>query len=1117
MPRVLDNIQSPFLPALTAGLERASRADFCVGYFNLRGWAGVDARVEAFAGGEGACARVLIGMQRPPQRLLRDALRVGAPPGPMDNATAARLCQEATADFRDQLQTGAPTAADEAALRRLAGQLRDGKVVVKLFLRHPLHAKLYLLHRDDPAAPTVALLGSSNLTFSGLGGQGELNVELTDRATCDTLAAWFDARWADRYCLDITADLARLIDQSWAAEHGPTPFEVYLKIAHELSRDARAGLREFTIPADFRDTLFEFQEKAVKMAAKKLNARGGVIIGDVVGLGKTLMATALARVMEDDQGLETLVLCPKNLVPMWEDYAHRYRLRGRVMSVSAMTPDALNRLPAHRLVIVDESHNLRNREAKRHALIRGYIERSSSRVILLSATPYNKAYLDLGSQLRLFTAEDADLGMRPERLIRSIGLVEFKRRHNAPERSLAAFEKSDFADDWRDLMRLFLVRRTRGFIKNIYGKTDEHGRAYLEMRDGGRSYFPTRVPRTVKVASRKTDAYAKLYGDGAVAAINALALPRYGLAAYLDPAAPDPAAPDPAAARQAAVAADLSRAGRRLMGFCRTNLFKRLESGGHAFYQSVQRHILRNHVTLHALEGGLDVPVGTQDVRRLDPDQTDADELFDAAGVGASLADEAEYRRLAAATYAAYAADHAGRFGWLPAAAFTADLARDLLDDANRLADLLRSAGPWEPSRDRKLAALEKLLAADHPAEKVVVFTQFADTARYLARELRRRGIENLAGVTGASTHVVDLVRRFSPSTNGAADLAGTDRELRVLIATDVLSEGQNLQDAHVLVNFDLPWAIIRLIQRAGRIDRIGQQAAETVVHSFLPADGIERVIRLRQRVGQRLRDSADVLGSDEQFFDDDRDRRRLLDIYHERAGSLDDDDADAEVDLESEAYEIWKGAVDRYPALAARAADLPGGALATKAAEPLGSRAGDGVLAYARDAADADHLAWVDAAGEVVTESQIEILRAAACAPDAPGLPRLDAHHDLVRRAAARAAEVRAAGGALGERRSVKFRLYERLADFARAAEGTLFDAAPLKAAVDELARRPLTARARDAVGRQLRAAIRDADLVQLALDLHADNALCVPDDADADGPDGPRVICSLGLRADR
>ena len=460
MPRIFDNIEQHLRLALAETMELSDRADFCVGYFNLRGWRSIDEYVEKWDGGDGHCCRLLVGMQRLPQEELRIAKNFSANEEQLDNQTALQLKRKLAEEFREQLTIGAPSNEDEAGLRRLAWQIKARKVVVKLFLRHPLHAKLYLLFRPDPVNPTVGYMGSSNLTQSGLSLQGELNVDVLDHDACQKLAKWFEDRWNDRWCVDISKELVEVIEESWAREDLIPPYHIYVKIAYHLSQEARAGLTEFRIPKDFGNKLLDFQTAAVKIAAHHLNRRNGVIIGDVVGLGKTLMATALARVFEDDHGLETLIICPKNIVPMWEDYRGQYRMRARVLSISR----AITELPdmrRYRLVLIDESHNLRNREGKRYRAIQEYIRENDSKCILLSATPYNKTYMDLSSQLRLFVPEDGDLGIRPERLLREIGETEFIRRHQAPVRSLAAFDRSEYADDWRELMRLYLVRRTR--------------------------------------------------------------------------------------------------------------------------------------------------------------------------------------------------------------------------------------------------------------------------------------------------------------------------------------------------------------------------------------------------------------------------------------------------------------------------------------------------------------------------------------------------------------------------------------------------------------------------------------------------------------------------------
>lgn len=1108
MPRIFDNIAQSLLPALRQTLALSGRSDFCVGYFNLRGWKSLDDLVEAWPGGAGQQCRLLVGMQRLEEAELREALQRLKRGEFLDLATARRMREQAAHAFKEQLTWGCPTGNDEAALRRLSGQLRAQKLVVKLFLAHPLHAKLYLCFRSDPDSPIVGYLGSSNLTFSGLSGNGELNVDVLDHDAAEKLARWFDDRWADRWCLDISTELADIIDQSWARPDLLPPYHIYLKMAWHLSEEARDSQHRFKLPKRLHEELFPFQRAAVLVAAGHLEKRGGVLLGDVVGLGKTMMATALARLMEDRHDLQTLILCPPNLKPMWEDHRERYGLRGRVLSLGKVIED-LPQLIRHRLVIIDESHNLRNREGRRFAAIRDYIAQNAEFTVLISATPFNKEFADVANQLRLFLSDDDDLGVRPERWLRDLTAEDLAELQINPK-TLRAFERSPFPDDWRDLMRLFLVRRTRSFIEKHYAERDEtRDRYFITYANGQRAYFPKRVPRTIKFPIDESDAqdqYARLFSKTVVDTIGGLHLPRYGLQKYLhENPSPPPDAPE------AAVLADLNRAGKRLLGYVKTNLFKRLESCGHSFLLSLQRHIVRNHILLHALDTGKLLPIGTQLGNILDAsDAEDSALALDLQETSGSLKTEADFAARAAALYQLLATTQHAKFRWVRANLFTVDLAAKLRADAEALRVVVEQAGAWDAARDAKLKKLVRLVAQKHKTEKLLIFSQFADTVRYLEKEIVAEGVTQFRAVTGDDPDPTGAAWAFSPRSN-KRNVSAAD-ETRVLLATDVLSEGQNLQDCAIVVNFDLPWAIIRLIQRAGRVDRIGQEALSVTCYTFLPADGIENIIHLRNRLRGRLKQSEEILGTDEAFFDEDIGKTKAWhDLYNEKSGALDDNDD--EVDLGSYALGIWQDATRDNPALLKAIESLPDVVFSAKAVVPATT---PGALVFLRTAEGANALARVDDGGHLVSESPRAILEAAACASDTPALPRAENHHEIVAIAAeAIVTEQPAITGALGSRSGPKYKVYHRLRDYWASIENTLF-AKPVETlprALEEMLRGHLTEYARDTLARELRGGLPPEHLAQLVIDLRNEGRLVLLDDAAPPPP--PQIICSLGLRA--
>src|SRR5690606_20869016 len=213
-----------------------------------------------------------------------------------------------------------------------------------------------------------------NLTAPGLTSNLELNVDVVDSAAAADLAQWFEERWNDRFSRPVTAELLELIDESWATPAPRSPYEVFLKVCYDLSRDVREGLAEYSVPPEIASTLLKYQTTAVRTLARRIMTKGGTMLGDVVGLGKTLTAIAVALMLRDEHGYMPLVVCPKNLVQMWEEHLEAYDLHGVVVPYS-MVHSVLPGLRRYPFVIVDESHTLRNNQRRDYVAIQDYIRR----------------------------------------------------------------------------------------------------------------------------------------------------------------------------------------------------------------------------------------------------------------------------------------------------------------------------------------------------------------------------------------------------------------------------------------------------------------------------------------------------------------------------------------------------------------------------------------------------------------------------------------------------------------------------------------------------------------------------------------------------------------------
>lgn len=1089
MTRIFDNIDNKLGNHLQATLKTFDYLDVAVGYFNLRGWRVFDEIVKEKplpANPTRATVRILLGMMSggPEAEVLEElqASLDGRVQQDADRETAHARLEELLAHLRAQLMRGAPTQADRETLGSLRELIKQGRVEFKVFTRRPLHGKTYVFYRDDLNNPITGFVGSSNLTPSGLASNLELNVDVLDSSGGGKdLANWFEDRWNDPHSHLIGGQLLDLLDESWAAVEPRSPYEVFLKLCYDLSRDVREGLDEYSVPNEVKAELLEYQSTAVRTLARRVMVRGGTMLGDVVGLGKTITAVAVALMLREEHGYLPLVVCPKNLEKMWRGYFDAYGLEAGAVVPYSVSHTKLPSLSRYRFVIVDESHTLRNDERRDYKAVQDYLERANAKALLLTATPYNRRFEDVANQLGLFIQPDDDLGIAPiNALTADQNLID---KVDGKITTLQAFRKSEEADDWKRLMSEHLIRRTRTFIKKNYSETDEHGNKYLKFANGDRFTFPERVAVPVDHPFTSEDPAALMVDDVTLDTLFELILPRYSLSNYVDRSK--------AASWNSSeklVVENFDRSRSNAAAFVRTTMLKRLSSGGYAFTLSLRRHAARNELFLHAIDNGLALPTGTIK----ESDLLDDDDL-----VEYEVNDAERLNDAAAQRYVALANDTPDYVTWVRPDLFTSGLRASLVADTEAIRDLLDRYGEWESSRDSKLAELIKLIEEKHPQEKILVFTEYKDTANYLAGALRAHGLKNVDAATGGDEDPTQLAIRFSPKSNASliSDGATVD-ELRVLISTDVLSEGQNLQDAHIVVNYDLPWAIVRLVQRAGRVDRVGQTAPKVLLYSIFHGT-LNNVLSLRQRIADRLKQNAQAFGSDERFFGTEDEVKVIQDLYN---GQLDEPAEEEDIDAASLAYLYWQNALKQTPDIAAKVEHLPDLLDATRERRVTDTE--EGVACYVRTEGGVDGFGWIGLDGTTRLLTGVETLRVFESKPTDPALERLYSHDELVGELVR--GDLATPAAISGRLRGVRKTIWNRLG-------AGLIDFGPeVSDALDLLYQHPLTNEADRRLRNVLRNGATDDELAGRLVALHRDERLVI----EQRGNDSIRIVTTMGVK---
>lgn len=719
------------------------------------------------------------------------------------------------------------TPATDRAIQRLLEFLKSGKIEVRRYEKRFLHGKAFIFESGQGV-----LAGSSNFTLAGLSGNLELNLGQYQPAVTQQVERWFGELWAEA----VPYDLAALYEARFEEYE---PYLIYLRVLWERYKDEINAERD----RDGILHLTKFQFDGLDRARRILEKYNGVLIADSVGLGKSFLAGELLRQTVDRERKRALLIAPAALRDgSWAQFKHRFFLENvETISFNELADDdrlggtrhQLRNDPSeYSLIVVDEAHALRNAETKAAAALRRLLQGDPPKqLVMMTATPVNNSLWDLYNLLNYFTGHDAAFA--------DLGIPSLKRKFDQATKEDPFSLKPDVLFDILDATT---VRRTRHFVQRYY----PNDRVRI-----GNEVQTIQFPRP-HVHARTYDLEAVLPGFFADFAAKlapddgepALTMARYAPSRYKRPLA--------LKARELA-----------LVGLIRSGLLKRFESSAHAFANTLERMITAHDLFLRGLDQGI---LPTSELLG-ELSEADTDESWDELLADGDQVDGNEYDLTALR------------------GAVRAD--REILLAFHERARTVRA------EQDPKLALLLDELAhisaeADKHGvgdqdtrnrRKVLIFSYFADTVEWIAEFLKERiatdhrlaayrgrlvAVRGSEGWDGISRS--EAIFGFAPVSTDAPLHSAKDN-YDILIATDVLAEGLNLQQAGRIINYDLPWNPMRLVQRHGRVDRIGSPHADIWLTCVFPDDELDKVLKLEKRIRVKLAQAAASVGLDSEVI----------------------------------------------------------------------------------------------------------------------------------------------------------------------------------------------------------------------------------------------------------
>ncbi|MEI7989399.1 MAG: helicase-related protein [Chloroflexota bacterium] len=764
-----------------------------------------------------------------------------------------------------------------AGVSTIVKAIQSGQIECRVYRKDKFHAKAYITHGKAAVIGSFALVGSSNFTYPGLHDNVELNVQIRGPEV-GILQEWYEHYWDEAE--DVTPHILRTLERQTQPH---TPFEIWFKSLDEFfrGRELEPDAWDENQSIVFK-VLDKYQRDAYRNLMQIANRFGGAFLCDGVGLGKTYVGLMLIERLVFKEAKQVVLFAPKAArEDVWEPALNQYLQKvfsgfvnlviynhtdlgraGKWQQEMEMTINDAD------VVIIDEAHHFRNPGIKgegekapsRYRLLQQYLNASGrpKQVFFLTATPINNSIHDFRHTVELFTNNDEKY------FAPTLGIHSLRSHFIRLEKNILGNLKSNGQLDLLLEAEIFEAERMLRSDKVFDALVVQRSRSYVKesqrLNGGNSALFPEReLPKVVGYDLKST--YGSLLDSVSKAFHKEHPLFVLGIYYPLKYPKEEKEKSDNQSFEE--------NRQKQVVMLIRTLFLKRFESSAKAFEGSCWRLMIKllAWATVHAQSA--------HDKHRLERWKSKNAELIGYVQarqqeLWPTDADEDEVEAL-------LDEDMLNAIERLNPHEFDIDaILDDTFDDLEQLADFLKELGRFKPQQDDKLKALIKLLKTDAVLkdQKVIIFTEYADTARYLEQELTRAGISGLQRIDGSSSQNQrsDIIRRFSPYYNGMStgELAAKGKaEIRVLISTDVLSEGLNLQDATRLINYDLHWNPVRLMQRIGRVDRrmnpkveehiladhpeLKDLRGKVAFWNFLPPDELDKLLELFKRVTNKV------------------------------------------------------------------------------------------------------------------------------------------------------------------------------------------------------------------------------------------------------------------------